>query len=187
MPTNTWYAYDVRDGNGDGVGDSWYADKTHLTIETGRPFLFRGVPFRFRFYDLPFLRWLDRTGKGVDVLSDLDLHRTTGEQLAQAYTLIVFPGHHEYVTRRSTTRSSATATWAAGWAGPGGSRRDGADHPLAVDDRQRLPVVVDLERLAVEQRVASRAASSPRPSAAGRGREAGRRGARDVRAAGARR
>ncbi len=99
MPTNTWYAYDVRDGDGDGVGDSWYADKTHLTIETGRPFLFRGVPFRFRFYDLPFLRWLDRTGKGVDVLSDLDLHRTTGEQLAQAYTLIVFPGHHEYVTQ----------------------------------------------------------------------------------------
>ena len=67
MPTNTWYAYDVRDGNGDGIGDSWYADKAHLTIETGRPFLFRGVPFRFRFYDLPFLRWLDRTGKQVDV------------------------------------------------------------------------------------------------------------------------
>ncbi len=32
------------------------------------------------------------------MLSDLDLHRTTGEQLARAYTLIVFPGHHEYVT-----------------------------------------------------------------------------------------
>ena len=98
MPTNTWYAYDVRDGDRDGVGDSWYADKTHLTVETGRPFLTRGVPFRFRFYDLPFLRWLDRTHKQVDVLSDLELHRTTGEKLARAYTLIVFPGHHEYVT-----------------------------------------------------------------------------------------
>jgi hypothetical protein len=98
MPTNTWYAYDVRDGNGDGVGDSWYADKTHLTVQTGRPFLTRGVPFRFRVYDLPLLRWLDRTGRHVDVLSDLDLHRTTGEKLARAYTLIVFPGHHEYVT-----------------------------------------------------------------------------------------
>ena len=27
MPTNTWYAYDVRDGDDDGVGDSWYADQ----------------------------------------------------------------------------------------------------------------------------------------------------------------
>ena len=98
MPTNTWYAYDVRDGDRDGVGDSWYADKNHLTVETGRPFLTRGVPFRFRFYDLPFLRWLDRTDKRVDVLSDLELHRTTGEKLAKAYRLIVFPGHHEYVT-----------------------------------------------------------------------------------------
>jgi hypothetical protein len=98
MPTNTWSAYNVRDGDRDGVGDSWYADQRHVTIETSRPFLSRGVPFRFRFYDLPFLRWLDRTGKRVDVLSDLDLHRTTAERLAKAYRLIVFPGHHEYVT-----------------------------------------------------------------------------------------
>ena len=98
MPTHTWFAYDVRDGNRDGVGDSWYADQDHVTIETSRPFLSRGVPFRFRFYDLPFLRWLDRSGKKVDVLSDLDLHRTTADRLAKAYRLIVFPGHHEYVT-----------------------------------------------------------------------------------------
>ena len=82
----------------DGVGDSWYADPAHLTIETSRPFLSRGVPFRFKAYDLPFLRWLDRTGKRVDVLSDRELDRTTGDELARAYRLIVFPGHHEYVT-----------------------------------------------------------------------------------------
>ena len=98
LPTNTWFAYNVRDGDRDGVGDSWDADPSHLTIERTRPFLSRGVPFRFRAYDLPFLRWLDRTGKQVDVLSDLDLHRTTGEKLTKAYRLIVFPGHHEYVT-----------------------------------------------------------------------------------------
>ena len=33
--------------------------------------------------------------------------------LASAYDLIVFPGHHEYVTTRSTTSSRATATSAA--------------------------------------------------------------------------
>ena len=32
------------------------------------------------------------------MLSDLDLHRTTADRLAKAYRLIVFPGHHEYVT-----------------------------------------------------------------------------------------
>jgi hypothetical protein len=98
MPTNTWLAYNVRDGNRDGVGDSWYANPSHLTIQTSRPFLSRGVPFRFKAYDLPFLRWLDRSGKQVDMLSDLDLDRVTGDALARAYDLIVFPGHHEYIT-----------------------------------------------------------------------------------------
>jgi hypothetical protein len=60
----------------DGVGDSWYADKTH---SRSRRVAFRSAASRsLRFYDLPFLRWLDRTGKEVDVPSDLDLHRTTG-------------------------------------------------------------------------------------------------------------
>ncbi len=36
---------------------------TTCTVETGRPFLDRGVPPTSASYDLPFLRWLDRTGK----------------------------------------------------------------------------------------------------------------------------
>jgi len=99
LPTNTWRAYNVRDADRDGVGDSWYADKSRLTIQTWRPYLSRGVPFRFKAYDLPFLRWLDRSGKRVDVLSDAELDRATGAELARAYRLIVFPGHHEYVTQ----------------------------------------------------------------------------------------
>ncbi len=98
MPTNTWKAYNVRDDDGDGVGDSWYADKNTLSVSLVRPHLSRGVPFRFRVYDLPFLRWLDRTGREVDILSDLDLHRSSAADLREAYDLIVFPGHHEYVT-----------------------------------------------------------------------------------------
>ena len=99
MPTNTWYAYDVRDGDGDGVGDSWYADKTHLTIETGRPFLFRGVPSASVSTTCRFLRWLDRTGKGSTCSERSRPAPDDGRALAQAYTLIVFPGHHEYVTQ----------------------------------------------------------------------------------------
>ena len=99
MPTMTWQAYNLRDDNGDGKGDSWYARwKTH-TARLGRPFLNRGVPYNFRRYDLPFLHWLARHGHGVDVFSDADLDTAgSGDALAAAYDLIVFPGHHEYVT-----------------------------------------------------------------------------------------
>jgi hypothetical protein len=99
LPTMTWQAYNLRDDDGDGKGDTWYADWKKHTARLGRPFLNRGVPYNFRRYDLPFLRWLGRTGNQVDVLSDSDLEAApNGRALADAYDLIVFPGHHEYVT-----------------------------------------------------------------------------------------
>ena len=94
-------AYNFRDADGNGVGDSWYVDRSRDTVGLGRPMLQRGVPFRFRSYDLSFLRWLDRTHRTVDVLSDLDLEHTSADALARAYRLVVFPGHHEYITRRA--------------------------------------------------------------------------------------
>jgi hypothetical protein len=101
MPTLTWQAYNLRDEGGDGVGDSWYADWRTKTVRLGRPYLSRGVPYNFRRYDLPFLNWLARTGKEVDTLSQLDLERAANSRaLAAVYDLIVFPGHHEYVTAR---------------------------------------------------------------------------------------
>jgi hypothetical protein len=100
MPTLTWQAYNLRDDNGDGKGDTWYADWSKRTAGLGRPFLDRGVPPHFRSYDLPFLHWLARTGHQADYLADSDLYSSTGRQLAAAYDLIIFPGHHEYVTSR---------------------------------------------------------------------------------------
>ena len=101
LPTLTWQAYNLRDEDDDGTGDSWYASWREKTVRLGRPFLSRGVPFNFRRYDLPFLQWLERSGKRVDVLSQADLESAAGpRRLAAAYELIVFPGHHEYVTRR---------------------------------------------------------------------------------------
>ena len=73
LPTLTWQAYNLRDDNGDGRGDSWYAHWNVHTVRLGRPFLNRGVPYNFRRYDLPFLHWLARSGHAVDVLSDADL------------------------------------------------------------------------------------------------------------------
>lgn len=99
LPTNTWQAYNLRDDDGDGKPDSWYANGSVTSVRLHRPFLDRGVPPRFRGYDVGFLRWLAHTGRNPDFYSDDDLERfRSGARLAQAYDLIVFPGHEEYVT-----------------------------------------------------------------------------------------
>lgn len=99
VPTMTWQAYNFRDEDHDGVSDTWYANPRTTAVELRRPFLDRGVPPHFRQYDLGFLHWLARTGRGVDFLSDTDLDAVaSGEALARAYKLLVFPGHEEYVT-----------------------------------------------------------------------------------------
>ena len=101
LPTLTWQAYNLRDGDGDGRGDSWYATWKVRKARLARPYLNRGVPFNFGRYDLPFIHWLERTGRRVDYLSDTDLESApSAGALARAYDLIVFPGHHEYVTTR---------------------------------------------------------------------------------------
>lgn len=91
-PTNTWQAYN------DYGGGSWYFGGPN-TVSLDRPYLANGVPPHFAGYDVGFLRWLDRTGKSVDLLSDDDLERIQGPSvLAHLYDLIVFSGHEEYVT-----------------------------------------------------------------------------------------
>ena len=69
---------------------------THVDLT--RPYLHRGVPTRFRGYQLGFLRWLYQTGKQVDFLSDRELEGVSGDRLRRHYRMLVFLGHHEYVT-----------------------------------------------------------------------------------------
>jgi len=98
MPTMSWQAYNYRDDNGDGTRDTWYAGGPSARL--GRPYLNRGVPYHYKYYDAPFIHWLAKTDRQVDYLSDADLRRVpSGRVLARAYTLMVFPGHHEYVTQ----------------------------------------------------------------------------------------
>ncbi len=99
LATNTWAAYNFEDADGDGWGDSWYVTGRHRSVDLERPFLDFGVPFRFHDWDLEFIAWLNRTGKRVDFITDDDLERLTGAELARRYDLLVFPGHEEYVTR----------------------------------------------------------------------------------------
>ncbi len=99
LPTNTWQAYNLRDVDGNGVGDSWYAHAGVASVDLERPYLDQGVPPRFRGYDRGFLRWLALHGGSADFLADDDFERAgTGDWLARRYDLIVFPGHEEYVT-----------------------------------------------------------------------------------------
>jgi hypothetical protein len=108
MPTNTWGAYNFYDRDGDGYGDSWYVSWAIHQVDLTRPNLHRGVPYRFRSYDLQFIHWVGRAGHTVDVYSEEDLEGFgTGDALRAAYDLVVFPGHTEYVTTRAydiTTR-----------------------------------------------------------------------------------
>ena len=99
LSTNTWQAYNFDDENGDGWGDSWYVSGATRSIDLARPYLDFGVPFRFKDWDLTFVAWLNRTGKHADVISDDDLEAfRSGDALARAYDLVVFPGHEEYTT-----------------------------------------------------------------------------------------
>jgi hypothetical protein len=99
LPTFTWQAYNFRDEDGNGWGDTWYAGVPNETVRLGRPYQNRGVPPHFRAYDLGFLHWLAWWRHGVDYLADSDLSLiSSGEQLARLYDLVIFPGHEEYVT-----------------------------------------------------------------------------------------
>jgi N,N-dimethylformamidase beta subunit-like, C-terminal len=98
FPTNTWQAYNFYDRDGDGWGDTWYAGPPHQRVALDRPYLHRGVPPFFYRYDQGFLHWLYWTDKKVDFLAESDLASISGEDLAAAYDLVVFPGHTEYVT-----------------------------------------------------------------------------------------
>ena len=101
MPTSTWQAYNFYDADGDGWGDTWYARWKTVSVDPTRPHANRGVPYRFRSYDLQFLRWLASTGREVDFYADEDVERfASPAALRAAYDLVIFPGHTEYVSTR---------------------------------------------------------------------------------------
>ncbi|HSC91639.1 MAG TPA: N,N-dimethylformamidase beta subunit family domain-containing protein, partial [Gaiellaceae bacterium] len=88
LPTNTWQAYNFRDADGDGWGDTWYAGGTPPVV-LDRPYRDRGVPPRFFRYDFPFLRWLEKTRRDPDVYADDDLDAlASGDELRRLYDLV---------------------------------------------------------------------------------------------------
>jgi hypothetical protein len=97
MPTQTWQAYNFRDDDGNGVPNTWYAGGN--TASLSRPFLNRGVPPHYKYYDHKFMAWVNLTRGGADYLSDADLNGASGAELRKSYELLIFEGHHEYVTQ----------------------------------------------------------------------------------------
>jgi hypothetical protein len=100
LPTLAWQAYNFHDDDGDGQADTWYASPKVKSVLLGRPFDQRGVPPNYKYYEQPFLRWLIANDKGVDYLAQSDVAAANGRKLAAAYNLLIFSGHHEYVTDR---------------------------------------------------------------------------------------
>jgi hypothetical protein len=101
LPTTTWQSYNFYDENGDGFGGTWYALWSQKKVDLTRPHLRRGVPYRWRSYDIQFQKWLVSRNHAVDTYADEDIERfRSAEELRAAYDLIVFPGHTEYVAPR---------------------------------------------------------------------------------------
>jgi len=100
LPTLAWQAYNFHDDNGDGQPDTWYASAKVKSVLLGRPFDQRGVPPNYKYYEQPFLRWLIAKNKDVDYLAQSDVAAANGRKLAASYNLLIFSGHHEYVTDR---------------------------------------------------------------------------------------
>jgi hypothetical protein len=99
LPTTTWQAYNFYDENGDGFGGTWYALWSQRKVDVSRPHLRRGVPYRFRSYELGFHHWLASRAHAVDTYADEDIERfRSAEALRSSYDMLVFPGHTEYVT-----------------------------------------------------------------------------------------
>ncbi len=107
MPVDTWGAYNFYDADGDGWGDTWYAKWKTKVVDLTRPHATRGVPYRYRSYDLSFQHWLVQTGKDVDFYAEEDIESFSAADLRAAYDLLVFPGHTEYVTTRCYDRVQA--------------------------------------------------------------------------------
>ena len=100
LPTNTMAAYNLRDTDRNGYGNTWYADPRVQSVDLRRPVL----PGRLPQWPGPFLRWFTHRRYSADFYSDEDLDSVaSGRRLASRYNLVVFAGHEEYVTQHVFT------------------------------------------------------------------------------------
>ena len=93
-------AYNLRDTDRNGYGNTWYADPRVQSVDLRRPFLKGRLPQ----WPGPFVRWFAHRRYAADFYSDEDLDSVaSGRRLASRYSLVVFAGHEEYVTQHVFT------------------------------------------------------------------------------------
>jgi hypothetical protein len=111
----TWQAYNDWGGASLYHGSTANAPTiTHgrraVRVSFDRPYaLAQGAGYQQR-WELQFVRWLEREGRGVDYAADIDLE--LHPEVLAGRQLIVFPGHHEYWSR--PMRSALEGAVAAG-------------------------------------------------------------------------
>ena len=101
LPTLTWQAYNFRDDDGDGKADTWYAGKR---LQHGAPGSGVSRPRRAVRVSLPLglpaLAVLDEQARRRPLAVGPRARPRTRPRSRRAYDLVVFAGHHEYVTTR---------------------------------------------------------------------------------------
>jgi hypothetical protein len=112
---STWQAYNTW-GGADFYGDpgALAIPGTHgsraTVVSFDRPYQLDGGAGYLRRWELPFVRWMERAGRDVDYMADVDLERNP--TLVQGRRLIVMAGHPEYWS--SPMRATIEAAIATG-------------------------------------------------------------------------
>ena len=101
IASSTYEAYNWWGGRslyGHGVPDSfeWNRETAALRVSTQRPYLSANdfAKPKFQYWELPFIRWLERQRIDVDFCTSHDLH--AHPELLNRYELLVCVGHDEY-------------------------------------------------------------------------------------------
>jgi hypothetical protein len=106
----TWQAYNAWGGldfytNLAGVRVPATNDKRAAVVSFDRPYREDVGAGYLRRWELQFVRWMERTGRDVDYMADVDLERNP--DLAAGRRLIVMAGHPEYWSRPMRSRVEA--------------------------------------------------------------------------------
>ncbi len=98
----TWQAYNTWGGldfYGNAAGVAVPATQNHraAVVSFDRPYALDGGAGYLRRWELQFIRWMERNGRDVDYMADVDLERNP--DLASGRRMIVMAGHPEYWSR----------------------------------------------------------------------------------------
>jgi hypothetical protein len=107
---STWQAYNIWGGldlygNTSGRPVSATQDHRAAQVSFDRPYYLDAGAGYLRRWELPFIRWMERNGRDVEYIADVDLERHP--DLVNGRRLLVMAGHPEYWSRPMRARVEA--------------------------------------------------------------------------------